>query len=115
MKIKRVALIVGLVILPLCFFSIVSYLNDGFAIRKIRTHLAYHKKWEVKNIPSETVTSLLAQNYYYIGRGSQCYVFESEDRSLVLKFFRLNRYRAPGWTRLFSHPQILEDFYRQKK
>ena len=67
------------------------------------------------NPPPEEIGSLLDQNFYYMGKGSQCFVFESEDKQSVLKFFRLNRYRVPKITQLLSFPAFLHSIQQEKQ
>lgn len=40
--------------------------------------------------PSSDVLQILGQNFLYLDKGVQCYVFESSDRKYVLKLFRRN-------------------------
>src|SRR5437868_3279127 len=61
--------------------------TDGFSIYNISSNLSFREEWE---IPQETTEAkiILAQPFYYLGKGAQSYVFESEDGNFVLKFFR---------------------------
>lgn len=52
----------------------------------------YH---ELEEKRAATLPKCIDQPYYYLGKGSQSYVFVSEDGKYVLKFFRMNRYRGP--------------------
>lgn len=49
----------------------------------------HKQEWEVPLVPE--VISILDQPYHYIDKGSQCYVFESEDGEYVVKFFRYDQ------------------------
>ncbi|NGX61195.1 MAG: hypothetical protein K940chlam9_00676 [Chlamydiae bacterium] len=62
-------------------------LNDGFSIR--------HISGTLPGISSKESLPLMGEQFTYLGKGSQMYVFESEDGSMVLKCFRLSRYRLP--------------------
>lgn len=60
--------------------------TDGFRIDKIHTaraSLASHPL-----IEQARVRKILNQPFTYLGKGAQCYVFESEDKNYVVKFFR---------------------------
>jgi hypothetical protein len=75
--------------------------TDGFAIEKISSSLTYHPEWaaESKETPAH-IASILSQPFTYLGKGAQSYVFESEDKKYVLKFFRHSHMRPPLWTSL---------------
>ncbi len=82
-----------------------TYLADGFAPSKIQSDLSYDPRWELPSPSDEERTSLLHlldQPFTYLGKGSQCFVFESEDGELVLKFFRHRRYQPSSLASIFS-------------
>ncbi len=61
-----------------------------------------HPEWEVP--PPPYLSAILNQRYHYVSKGSQSFVFESEDGQWVLKFFRLNRWlHRPHKYTLFLH------------
>lgn len=64
-------------------------LTDGFHERNLHTDFLVPAEWEVPT-PTE-LFSLLNQPFHYLGKGSQCYVFESHDQKYVLKLFRFFR------------------------
>jgi hypothetical protein len=43
----------------------------------------------------ESVKEILKQRFIYLGKGSQCYAFQSQDGLYVLKFVRYDRLRSP--------------------
>src|SRR5690606_17890279 len=53
-------------------------------------------------IPSEAVRGKLSQQYSYLAKGRQCFVFASADGKEVLKFLNYNRFYFPAC--LFSLP-----------
>lgn len=55
--------------------------TDGFTIRKIT--VPSHSQSEQAQTPS-----LLQQRFFYLAKGTQCYVFASEDGQSVLKILR---------------------------
>lgn len=57
------------------------------------------ESWDVRT-PTEENLAVLGQDFSYIGRGAQAYVFESADGKSVLKFFRKTRFAPPYWMRL---------------
>lgn len=70
--------------------------KDGFSIR--RTHFPLFEAIDVP-LPDPEIVSALKQPYSYLGRGHQCYAFESRDGRYVLKLPRYDRYRVPFWLR----------------
>lgn len=82
-------------------------LSDGFSVAKMSAPLPYDSRWEVESPSSFQIRSLLSQPFTYMGKGSQCYVFESADKQYVLKFFRLSRYRLPAFQQALPLPPFL--------
>lgn len=68
--------------------TLAKYLTDGFRLAKMRVDFPPHPEWEVALDPD--IIPLLNQPFHYLDKGSQCYVFESADRKIVIKFFRFN-------------------------
>jgi hypothetical protein len=72
--------------------------KDGFHI--LRTH------FPLEETPTEPLSkealAALQQNYRYLGRGHQCYAFESTDGLYVLKLIRADRYELPFWLKQVS-------------
>jgi hypothetical protein len=97
------------------FFYAYWHLNEGFSLSKIQGEKTFSARWEVEEPPLEEIRKLLDQHFYYLDRGSQCYVFESEDKQLVLKFFRHSRYRLPKLTQLFTFPAFLHEILQKKR
>jgi len=82
-------------------------LSDGFSLAKITDPLKFEARWEVDSPSSFQIRSILSQPFYYMGKGSQCYVFESADKQFVLKFFRFSRYRLPAFQEALPLPPFL--------
>lgn len=66
-----------------------KYLTRGFKLNKLHFEYPYQPQWET-DIPME-LDSILNQPYAFLGYGAQSYVFESQDREYVVKFFRFDR------------------------
>lgn len=90
-------------------------LSDGFSISKMTGPLPYEPRWEVSSPSLREIRSLLSQPYYYIGKGSQCYVFESEDKKNILKFFRLSRFRLPAFQEALPLPPFLAEIQNKRR
>lgn len=64
--------------------------DAGFRLYRIQQHTPDPS--QVAAAPSdeqrEAVAAILDQQFYYLGKGAQCYCFVSEDCKYVLKFFK---------------------------
>lgn len=69
--------------------------KDGFSFQRTRFPLG---PLEAAH-PDSEVRDALNQTYSYLGRGHQCYAFESADKKFVLKLPRYDRYVLPFWLR----------------
>jgi hypothetical protein len=67
-------------------------LTRGFKIEKMRVIYFLHPEWDVPLDPE--VMKVFEQPFHYIDKGSQCYVFESEDQKTVIKFFRFDERKS---------------------
>ena len=79
--------------------------TDGFKICKISSNFSFHPEWEVPPLPEPElffVKQALAQPFSYMGKGSQAFVFVSEDQNYVLKLIRYNHITPSLWTQLTS-------------
>jgi hypothetical protein len=63
----------------------------GFKIAKMELNAPYRADWEVpQDISSDEASKLLSQEFIYLDRGAQCYVFASRDGLYVVKIFRFD-------------------------
>lgn len=68
--------------------------TDGFTIARITSRFSFHPEWETDPLTKEGLQEVelaLSQKFHYLGRGGQCYVFDSEDGQYVIKFFKYHR------------------------
>jgi hypothetical protein len=69
----------------------------GFCLQNIQADdVVFQRQWEtapLENDEKAQIARLLAQPYYLIGAGSECFAFKSEDGQAVIKFFKLNHTR----------------------
>ena len=78
-------------------------LTDDFRIANITHEMPYKKTWEVADLnekEKEHFHKILAQKFYYVGKGAQAYAFSSEDGKYILKFFKFKHLK----------PSFLVDF-----
>ena len=86
------------------------HLNDGFGTTSISSKLSYEPNWNVM-ISKEDLNEAqkaMAQKYFYLGSGSQSYVFLSEDQNYVVKFFKHKRWRLNPLLETLSLPPFFE-------
>jgi len=62
-------------------------INHTFHPGKIAVDIPYNQAWD-SDSPSNEISAVLARPFFYLGRGAQAFVFESEDGQFVLKLFR---------------------------
>lgn len=108
--------IVGISLILLIAFGIKHeyyLLTGGFRANKVLSTHSYNKEWEC--LMKRESLKVLDQEFFYLGKGRQAYVFESQDRHFVLKFVRAHRYRAPFWVDLFYLQDVFKDFVKAKK
>lgn len=66
--------------------ALAKHITDGFKISSTKIDFPFHAEWEMPF--DSSISAILNQPFHYIGKGSQCYVFESRDQKHVIKFFR---------------------------
>ncbi len=91
----KVPIIFGLVIFSFLVGTGLHRLKDGFSPRRVlplNRQIAYG--WD------KSVEEILKQTFTYVGRGRQCFAFESEDGKYILKFPRTDIYSTPFWAKV---------------
>ncbi len=93
--------------------QLVELQTRGFHLQKIiATDLVYNPEWENTPVSLEQkgeIEKLLAQRYRFLGAGSECFAFASEDGEVVIKFFKLDIFRP-----LYFHRGLLLDDHSQQ-
>lgn len=92
---KKLALILLLFLFSVSVGKGLYFLKKGFSLRRIHplSHIV-SSDW------SDEANQALAQPYRYLGRGRQCFAFESLDGQYVVKLPRTDIYQIPLWARL---------------
>lgn len=75
------------------------YLTDDFRLSNISNATPFQEAWEVpplKNEQRQQLDQILSHPFTYAGKGSQSYVFKSQDGKYILKFFKFKHLR-PSW------------------
>lgn len=86
----------AMIYLPCC----IEQANGSFRLAKTSIDVPYNSSWE-SEAPTTEIRALLSKPFYYLGRGAQAFVFESEDGQYVIKLFRCSPKIHPwrGWIR----------------
>ncbi len=70
--------------------------TDGFSLANITSEKYDGSQWAVPPLDvseADEINQALNQEYKYLGKGHQAYVFESQDSRYVLKFIKFQKYR----------------------
>lgn len=98
LKVNRSLLIFFVALL--CYF-VAERRTDGFRTFKIISKLKVDDQFAIASIKEEDILEakkIFEQNFIYLGRGRQYFVFQSSDGNYVIKFLNQNN---------FSYPPIL--------
>lgn len=80
-------------------------LTDGFSLQNITSSFKHDDRWVTHPLSAdekELVDAILSQDFHYLGKGCQSYVFESADGKYVIKFFKYQRYKQADWVKQFD-------------
>lgn len=72
---------------------IADFLNDDFRLQNITMEGIPHVYMPTSE--NDQMASLFNQPFYYLGKGSQTYVFRSSDDTYVLKLFKFKHLKTP--------------------
>lgn len=92
-------------------------LTDGFLESNIAYELPYDARWESPPLDHEKkskIDVILDQEFYYLGKGCQSYVFGSQDGKYVIKFFKYQRFKPQSWLSAFSFIPAVESYRLDK-
>ncbi|MCK4935074.1 MAG: hypothetical protein KAR79_05755, partial [Simkaniaceae bacterium] len=93
----------------LFFFTerLCHYATDGFAVVNISAPIVDAEPWftPFTHEDKETLDKILCQKFTYLDSGAQCYVFLSEDKQTVVKFFKFQHMRIPPWIQYLPLPK----------
>lgn len=93
------------------------HLTDGFRIENITSSFQYNERWTtvpLTEVEMSGVDSILSQEFHYLGKGCQSYVFESQDGNYVLKFFKYQRYKSKTLLDCFTFIPFVQNIKRAK-
>lgn len=93
MKILKIAIFLVLIAITLFTSNII---DNQFRFRNITDEAMENYSFPLDIAESKQLQTILGQPYLYLDRGRQSFVFESQDKQYVIKFFDLHRYQ-PTW------------------
>lgn len=91
--------------------------TGGFTLSNITSTLPYDERWQIKTPSAQQqfiINDALNQEYTYLGKGCQSYVFISRDGQYVIKFLKYQRFRPQMWIDLFTFIPAVERYQNQK-
>lgn len=102
-----------------CIFQVIHWWDSrgqGFRLYKIQSKLPYNPRWDISYSQDDLneAKKALSQPYTYLAHGFQCYVFESQDKKYVLKFFRHQRLRLPEFVMSIPSFPIFEEWRKAR-
>lgn len=91
-------------------------LSAGFRLNKIWFELPDNANWRVSLDDKELndLSQILNQEFTYLGKGRQSYVFESKDHKHVIKFFRYHLVRPRLGLHLLKFSKKLDDYRKYR-
>lgn len=94
------------------------HLTGGFTIGNITSDFAYRSDLDIRPLTTmeqQQLDQALNQSYHYLGKGCQSYVFLSEDKNYVIKFFKYQRFRLQPWLEYFPPLPAIVKYKEEKK
>ncbi len=88
--------------------------TDGFRTSKIIFDLP--TRWKTQDLTIEEyqkISAILNQKFNYLGRGRQCFVFESETHEYVLKFINFSNVSYPSFLKMFPISPLKKSLERK--
>lgn len=91
--------------------------TGGFTMGNITLEQPYNPKWDTHTLSAnekKAIEQALDQEFTYLGRGCQAYVFASADGKYVIKFFKYQRFRPQAWIDLFTFIPSVDRYQKAK-
>lgn len=90
-------------------------LTGGFTVSNITSDLSFDSDREIAaSADNHEIASILKQEFRYLGKGCQSYVFLSEDGKYVIKFLKYQRFRPQKFLNYLSFIPFIEKIRQQK-
>lgn len=94
---------------------------NRFSVDKITSYHRHSPEWEIPPLTPEEqkeLDQILSQKFTYFSKGSQAYVFISEDKKYILKFFKQHKLRPNTWLAYIPisfNPYYQEYLFKKEK
>lgn len=110
---KILKIFIPLLILVFLIFLAVKR-TDCFSTDFITRLNNYDKRYEL-NLPQDidNIKGILSKKFHYLTRGRESFIFESEDKKYILKFFDSTRYYTSIYAPSIPFPKFLNDFRKK--
>ena len=99
------------------FFAVERFCHKqtaGFSMHKIiPDHQLCGKGLTLEKKELSELESIFSQPFYFLGKGGQCYIFESEDKAVVIKFFKHHHMHFWNWLENIHLPKTLDSYRNQ--
>lgn len=115
--IKKIIFLILFVIAAYAGGRIYYAVTGGFTVSNIASDIPANPKWDTHTLTAsekKSIEQALDQEYVYLGRGCQAYVFASTDGKYVIKFFKYQRFRPQTWINLFTFIPAVESYQEGK-
>lgn len=98
-------------------FFLAQYRTDGFTYDKIVGKVAYDSAWDLKMDATQIaeIQKAFSQPFYYLQKGRQAFVFQSQDKQYVIKLINHDRFRYSDILNALPLPPILDKNRKAKK
>jgi hypothetical protein len=73
-----------MLLLPFCL----SWMVRGVRLTHVQANIPFYPEWETDLPANSEILGVLDQPFSYLGKGLQCFVFQSQDGNYVVKLFR---------------------------
>lgn len=115
--VKRSLYLVVLVCIIYAAGRLYYHMTDGFMVSNITSENTFDPRWETHPLAVNelhAIQTILKQDFRYLGKGCQSYVFASQDGQYVLKFFKYQRLRPREWIKYLDFIPFVEEYYENK-
>jgi len=105
-----IGLFVGIIALRVLYY----WRSDGFSIDRISN--SFPTTYQLSSPTTEQLQalhSICKEPFYYLGKGSQAYAFESQDGQYVLKLFKCYHLKPIPWLEKLELPGFVGDYVQQ--
>lgn len=100
MKLKKQSTFALLFFLVLVLMSIGRFAfkkSSAFGLKNICSNLAPREEWHVPPSDTTLIKAILSQPFFYVGNSANTYLFLSEDKRYILKFFKMKHLIGKKW------------------